>query len=185
MSVRRFAVPAVAVSALLVPLGMPAAVAAPTFEQRLALEMVDHVNEFRAENGLPAVEGNGGLAAGAQLQTGEMADAGALFHAGADEMWASAENGGCGWFVGENVGYNWAGGVDPDTATAAEIDALAAEHTQQFIDSSGHRANMLNGDYTHIGVAYEVTADGQVFFTQQFSADCDTIPMLGVDEPVE
>lgn len=179
---RRVAVRAAAVTALLVPFTMPAANAASTFEQQLSLEMVAEVNEFRADNGVPALGGNGGLAAGAQRQTGAMVEAGDLFHASEDEMWASAENGGCGSFVGENVGYSWLNDIDPTAATEAEIDALAAEHTQQFMESPGHRDNILSDDFTHIGVGYEITAEGQVFFTQQFSADCDTIPMPGEGE---
>jgi len=37
-----------------------------------------------------------------------------------------------------------------------------------WMNSSGHRANMLNGSYTRIGVAAYVASDGSIYWCQQF-----------------
>jgi len=62
-----------------------------------------------------------------------------------------------GWrAIGENVAYNQ-GYPDP-TAFAVE----------RWMISDKHRANILNGDFTHAGLGIARGADGRVYFTQVF-----------------
>lgn len=55
--------------------------------------------------------------------------------------------------VGENVAY---GNVTP------------AQLVQMWMDSPGHRANILNAAYTHIGVGDVMTSTGRVYGVQVF-----------------
>jgi uncharacterized protein YkwD len=55
--------------------------------------------------------------------------------------------------IGENIAWNY-----PDAASV-----VAA-----WMASPGHRANILNANYTEIGVAVRVDDDGQPYYTQNF-----------------
>jgi len=47
--------------------------------------------------------------------------------------------------------------------------SCAKEALSDWMNSSGHRANILSGDYTRIGVAaYQIGEDGQIYWCQQF-----------------
>jgi len=59
--------------------------------------------------------------------------------------------------VGENIAWNY-GYADPGQ-TAVDW----------WMNSSGHRANILNGGYTHSGVGVAQRLDGAWFFTQLFA----------------
>jgi uncharacterized protein YkwD len=55
--------------------------------------------------------------------------------------------------IGENVAYN-------DPTPAAVLEA--------WMNSPGHRANILNKDFTEIGVGIARDKDGQPYYTQEF-----------------
>ena len=44
----------------------------------------------------------------------------------------------------------------------------SAEVINAWMNSSGHRANILNPSYTRIGVAAYVTPGGTIYWCQQF-----------------
>jgi uncharacterized protein YkwD len=44
----------------------------------------------------------------------------------------------------------------------------SAEAMRSWMSSSGHRANILRGSYTRIGVAAYTTPDGTIYWCQQF-----------------
>ncbi|MCA9245716.1 MAG: hypothetical protein KDA42_01345 [Planctomycetales bacterium] len=46
--------------------------------------------------------------------------------------------------------------------------ATAAEAVRDWMNSPGHRANILNGTYTRIGVAAYVAPNGTIYWCQQF-----------------
>jgi uncharacterized protein YkwD len=58
------------------------------------------------------------------------------------------------------------------TANVGENIAMgqrsSTEVVRDWMTSPGHRANILNGRYTRIGVAAYTAADGTVFWCQQF-----------------
>jgi len=58
--------------------------------------------------------------------------------------------------AGENVGAGEEG---------TKIEAIV----QAWMNSEGHKANILNPDYTEIGVGIGRTKDGQLYFTQVFA----------------
>ena len=52
---------------------------------------------------------------------------------------------------------------------------LAADVVEQWMDSPGHRANILNDEFTHIGVGYYHTKDGyRHYWVQMFIGRRDT-----------
>jgi uncharacterized protein YkwD len=62
---------------------------------------------------------------------------------------------GLGRQAGENVGW-WSGGIND-----AKLD-------QMFMDSAGHRANIL-GPYHYVGTAWVVAANGAAYIAVEFS----------------
>ena len=58
------------------------------------------------------------------------------------------------------------------TAAVAENIAMGQPNSDQavrdWMNSPGHRANILNGSYTRIGVAAYVSPSGAIYWCQQF-----------------
>ena len=55
--------------------------------------------------------------------------------------------------VGENIAWN---------------QRDSGEVVRDWMNSDGHRANILNGSYTRIGVAAYIARDGSIYWCQQF-----------------
>lgn len=103
------------------------------------------VNTARADAGLPPLAVHGGLASYARDHSQHMADTGRLEHSGVDRRLS-------GWrAVGENVGA----GQD------------AQEMHRSFMESSGHRANILDDRFTEVGIGV-VDRDGTLWVTEVF-----------------
>lgn len=112
--------------------------------------IVAHHNARRAEAGLPSLSYNGCLAGLAASWADHLASILGLLHqvglgglVGSCIDWRSA---------GENVGYSSLG---------------AADVASGFFDSPPHRANILDPDFTEIGVGIAY-ADGRAFVTVMF-----------------
>lgn len=107
---------------------------------------VGRVNQERARLGLPALERSRHLTRVARAQAARMADRSLLFHN--PHLTEDVRD----WrWVGENVGYG------PDVATV---------HVA-FMRSPAHRANVLDRDYTEIGVGV-VVRDGRAWVVHVF-----------------
>jgi hypothetical protein len=100
-------------------------------------QFVDLINNERTSRGLNPLSVDPALTAGARQQATAIRNAGRLFH----NPDLGAVTSGWSW-IGENVGY----GYD-----------VASLH-QAFMDSTGHRANILKSGATHIGLG--VVVDG-------------------------
>jgi uncharacterized protein YkwD len=136
----------------------PAAVAvAASGDEQRAFELI---NAERRRRGLSPLAFDGTLTHMARYHSQNMAVGGFLNHIDRDglDLTGRAELLGVrGWrAMGENVAYNQ-GYPDP-TAFAVE----------RWMISDKHRANILNGDFTHAGLGIARSADGRVFFTQVF-----------------
>ena len=101
--------------------------------------IVEKTNAERRRHGLPALEGSGQLVKSARRHTAWMSRSHTLRHTNAA--------------VGENIAM----GQNSST-----------EAVRSWMNSSGHRANILNASYTRIGVAAYTTADGTIYWCQQF-----------------
>jgi uncharacterized protein YkwD len=108
-------------------------------------------NAARANAGLQALSVNDCLARMAQQHAERLAAAKTLYHQNIGAV-ASA----CGMSAaGENVAMNYTGPSDM---------------VGQWMDSSGHRANMLNGGFTLIGIGTARAGDGSWYGVQVFGS---------------
>lgn len=121
------------------------------FEQ----EVILLVNEIRAENGLKALSYDWELARVARYKSQDMKDMGYFTHNSPvyGTPFQMIKNFGISYrSAGENIAKGYA-------TPKAVVNA--------WMNSSGHRANILNAKYTHIGVGY-VSAGN--YWTQMFIA---------------
>lgn len=110
-------------------------------------EVVRLTNVIRAENGLAPVTLNGELQAAAGDHSDDMAFRDFFGHVNLDgqQPWDRALEAGYDYqTVGENIA---AGQLTP------------AEVVQAWYESASHRANILNGDFTEIGIGYTYLAN--------------------------
>jgi hypothetical protein len=117
-------------------------------------QFVSRLNQARAAAGLPALQVAGDLTAVARRHSERMAGQQSLHHnpnLGSDVS---------GWQkVGENVGRGPSVGAIHDA----------------FIGSPAHRANILGGDWTEVGVGV-VVRDGELWVTQVFRLPSGSAP---------
>ena len=105
--------------------------AAPAGATTAEDSLTARLNGARSDHGLPSLATRSDLVAVARAQATRMADSGTLYHN--PNLTTDVTN----WrWVGENVGY----GPDVQTVHVA------------FMNSDGHRANILDTDYTEVGV---------------------------------
>jgi len=105
------------------------------------------VNSLRARNGVPQLARSGELNAKARSQADRMAARGRIYHS-----------------------TNLAAGVSPGWRLIGENVAVAGtiEQAQAALErSSGHLANMVNAQFTEMGVGVTVS-NGQVYVVQVF-----------------
>ncbi|MEM1254384.1 MAG: CAP domain-containing protein [Cyanobacteria bacterium P01_H01_bin.21] len=129
-----------------------------------AQEVLRLTNEFRAKNGRKPLTLNRELNAAAQKHSKAMAEGDFFSHnsLNGDRPWDRAEDEG---YTARSMGENIAAGQ----RTPAQV-------VQGWIDSPGHRRNMLNPSYTELGVGYfELDNDtGRVnynrYWTQKFGS---------------
>lgn len=101
--------------------------------------IIEQTNAQRARYGLPALEVSHDLMQSARRHTRWMTTRRALQHTSAS--------------VAENIAMG---------------QRTTEEAIASWMASPGHRANMLSGGYTKIGVAAYSTPDGTVYWCQQF-----------------
>jgi len=117
--------------------------------------VVDIVNEERARAGCPSVRGEAGLHDLARRHSADMAARGYFDHTDPDGRtpWDRAEAAGISGVGGENIAMG-----APDARSVMEM----------WMDSPGHRANILNCDFTRIGVGMHAGSGGGPWWTQVF-----------------
>lgn len=129
--------------------------AAQTEEEKL----LGLINDFRAQNGLPALGRNGALDTAALNHSRDMANRSFFSHntpeGGTPDQRISAAGYSFSWW-GENI-YKSAPG-----------DASAQSAFTSWVNSTGHRANMLGSNFTHIGIGRATAADGRTYWTNTF-----------------
>lgn len=157
--------PALAVVVLLV--GLLAGLLAPTGTAHAAIDggaesqFVAALNEARAAQGLPALSVAGDLTSVARSHSTRMADGDNLHHN--PNLGSHVSN----WQkVGENVGKG---------------PSVSSIHSA-FMNSPGHRANILGSDWTQVGVGVDVR-DGTVWVTQVFRKPAGSSEPAAEPEP--
>ena len=135
--------------------------------QDLAAEVVRLVNEERAKAGLSALGTYDSLTRAAETRAPEIVtlfshdrpDGRSCFTA-LDETGASKNA----YTYGENI---------------AAGNATAAATVEQWMNSPGHRANILNKDFTHIGVGYANSSSGYGHYWVQMFVGSRSVPDSG------
>lgn len=117
-------------------------------------EIFDLTNEERAQYGLDPLTSSDYLSQLAKAHSENMANGTVSFgHDGfdnrVDKVWGKIGGGA----IGENCAYNWSGGADA---------------VDQWMNSTGHRENILDDSYTLIGIGVAVSRDGAYYCTQIF-----------------
>lgn len=131
--------------------GAVTAIAAPTAasasNSSMEAQFVAKMNAERQANGLRPYSVSSDLTSIARQHSSQMASQGKLYHN--PSLTSQVQN----WqAVGENVG---------DGPTVSDI------HTA-FMHSPEHRANILDHDFTQVGVGVTVDSSGQVWVTEDF-----------------
>jgi uncharacterized protein YkwD len=120
-------------------------------------QVVALTNQERAQAGCGPVTVNAKLASAARQHSQDQAEHNNMSHTGSDgsSPWERSERAGYGNAIGENVaaGYRTA---------AAVMDG--------WMNSDGHRANILNCDAKAIGVGLAYAGDGTPYWTQMFGS---------------
>jgi uncharacterized protein YkwD len=141
------------------PQRSPSPAAAPTTKgvSTQVDRVVAIVNAQRAANGCGAVEINTRLTTAAQLHSQDQAAHNTMSHTGSDGStpWQRAERAGYQSAIGENVAYGY-------RTPEAVMDG--------WMNSSGHRANILNCQAEAIGVGIAPASDGTLYWTQMFGS---------------
>lgn len=105
-------------------------------------DVLNEVNQFRAQNGLPALRLDNRLNVAAQRHSNDMALHKAMSHSCRD-----------GTTLGQRItqaGYPWRN-IAENVATG---QTSARKVVQAWINSSGHRANMLKNNVKDVGIGY-------------------------------
>lgn len=136
-------------------------------------QILDLVNERRSQAGLAPLQWSTSLAVGADVHSRNMASMAAvvgpsaamshlLLGVNAPTLGSRADIAGYDYrALGENVAYGYA-------SAAAVVDA--------WMNSPGHRANILSTSYTQIGIAVAYSAHGLPYYTQFFGSPATAIP---------
>ena len=118
------------------------------------------INQKRAELGLSALVWNEDAARIARLHSENMVKFNFFSHVGADGLTVDdrADSVGLGrWSaIGENIAYNR--GYAKPVETAVE----------NWLQSQGHRKNLLNNEWRETGIGIAVNTNGAFYFTQVF-----------------
>jgi hypothetical protein len=128
-------------------------------------QIVNLVNQQRAANGAAPLNVNPVLTYAAVTQSTQMVQqstiqglAEAMSHTllGVTQPTLASRDSVAGYeyyYAGENIAYGFTGATDVMNA---------------WMNSSGHRANILDSNYTEIGVSAKMNPDGVWYFTQEF-----------------
>ncbi|MBI4730166.1 MAG: hypothetical protein HY775_11840 [Acidobacteria bacterium] len=146
------------VAALL--LGSAVSASATTSQESFFIEKI---NQERTSRGLAALKVRSDLVDVAHRWSGQMAAGGDISH---NPNLAKQVKGN--WTVlGENVGMG------------ANADSLH----EAFMNSEGHRDNILGRDYNEVGVGVVVTEDGTIFVTEVFAHRSASSPKPAARKP--
>jgi uncharacterized protein YkwD/stress response protein SCP2 len=125
---------------------------------RTAAEVVDLTNRERARAGLPPLAGDPLLTRAAQAHSADMVARSFYSHTSPEgsKPWDRAAAAGC---TRRSIGENIACG-----------QRSPAEVVEGWMNSPGHRANILKPDFTHIGVGFAGGGPAGTYWTQLFGA---------------
>ncbi len=127
----------------------------PAQVEQLISEIHEHTNRVRAEAGAPPVARLDSLDRIAQNWSTRMADEDKMYHNPDIRAQVASTYEGQWRGYGENVLQNWCGADGEELVT-------------QWMNSLGHRLNMLNPLHTHLGVGAALADSRKLYSTQNF-----------------
>ncbi len=123
-----------------------------------AADLRDLTNGERSRAGLSELRPSDRLIRAAQIQAEQVAAAGRLDHTVAGAQYPRLED------RLEAAGYAWRNaGENLAFGQRGAADAMAT-----WMNSPGHRANILNPDFTELGAGYIVDSNGRPYYVQVF-----------------
>ena len=114
-------------------------------------ELISLVNQQRAAAGVPTLGAHGGLMSMAQSWSGQMAAQQAMVHSST--------------FCNETFAMGFRRCAENIARTGSPS---ASGVMNAWMNSAGHRANILSPNLTHIGVGLVQGSDGRWYWTQNF-----------------
>lgn len=155
---------------VLVGAGLPAATVAagPTSSELRAAESIvlKRINTERKDRGLRAIRMDGRIRAVAQARSQDMVDRAYFSHTDPDGKlpWDHLKDAGIAYYAaGEIIAMN---GTSP-------IDAAAVRAVQQWMGSSGHKAQIVSTSFNYAGVGVAVAENGASYWTVVFIEGAD------------
>ena len=140
------------------PAPKPPTTSAPTGNAAFEAEVVAIVNTERAEAGCAAVTSDDRLTAAARGHSADMAARGYFSHTTPEGVQFSTRI--------TNAGYRWSGAGE----NIAKGQRTPAEVMTGWMNSPGHKANILNCGFKNIGVGVAADAQGSLVWTQEFAS---------------
>lgn len=117
-------------------------------------QVLSLVNEERAKAGLPALSLNTSLSAAASIRAAEIQTSFSHTRPGGKDFSTVLKESGISYrAAGENIAYG---------------QTSAQKVMTDWMNSAGHRANILNTSYTEIGIAHVKNASGTDYWVQLF-----------------
>ena len=130
----------------------------------VADEIVDRTNAARRAAGLPGLGRSVNLMQAAQLQADQMVKAGRMEHELPGQPYPTLKS------RLAAVQYD----VRAAGENIAEGQRSGAEAMTTWLDSPGHRANILSRDYTEMGAGVAAARNGRLYFVQVFGRPART-----------
>lgn len=137
----------------------PTAILTPTNDVMGVASLCTYrVNQYRRAYGIAPVAMNAKVQLAAQKHSNYQASISTMTHRG--KWWATYD-------AGKRIkleSYNWSWWGENVAAGQANCDVVV----RAWMNSPGHRANILNPKFTNIGVAAKKSTKGTIFWTMDF-----------------
>ncbi|MFC7046156.1 CAP domain-containing protein [Halobacteriaceae archaeon GCM10025711] len=136
----------------------------------------EKVNRIRTENGLQTLSHSGAIRSVSRAHSEDMAARDYFSHQNPegegpwDRYEGAVDDSACSAY-GENIAMNWVDQYvqsDDGTDRYRTNDQVAQAIVDQWMNSDGHRRNILSDYWSSEGVGVWITDDGQVYATQDF-----------------
>lgn len=122
----------------------------------IAQEMLDQVNQQRRQAGLSELRLSQELTKVADIKAKDMRDNGYFSH--------TSPNYGTPFEMMKEFGINYTTAGENIAKGQKSVETVMAD----WMSSEGHRANILNKNFTHLGVGYCTDASGNTYWVQMF-----------------
>jgi len=148
------------------------------FLKEIELLILEYTNQERTSRGLNELRWDDDLSKIARKHSQDMAENDYFSHTNLDgdgpserakkQGYDTYKELGGGWYtdgIGENIGMMPTGNVEGKGYVSNDPDSIAKAQVESWMDSQGHRANILDPDYDKLGVG--VSYDGLYYISTQ------------------